>query len=141
MERIEIRDKLIEKGLKVTPQRIAIYLAIVKMNNHPSADEIATFIKPDHPNIAMGTIYKVLDTFVSTGLIKKVKTEKDVMKYDAVLKNHHHLYDSETDGIKDYYNDEINEILEIYFRKNRIPDFEIGDIKLQILGKFSNDET
>lgn len=139
MERLDIRNKLIEKKLKITPQRLAIYGAIVKLNNHPTADDIAAFIKPDHPNIATGTVYKVLESLVENGLIKKVKTEKDVMRYDAILENHHHLYDTGSDRIADYYNNEINELLSEYFRKNEIPDFEIGDIKLQIIGKFLNE--
>lgn len=138
MERSEIRNKLIEKGLKVTPQRLAIFEAIVKLNNHPTADDIAISIKHDHPNIAVGTVYKVLDSLVSNRLVKKVNTEKDVMRYDAILENHHHLYDAASDKISDYYNDEINELLSEYFRKNKIPDFEIGDIKLQIVGRFLN---
>jgi len=138
MERLDIRNKLIEKKLKITPQRLAIYGAIVKLNNHPTADDIAAFIKQDHPNIATGTVYKVLESLVENGLIKKVKTEKDVMRYDAILENHHHLYDAGSDRIADYYNNEINQLLSEYFRKNEIPDFEIGDIKLQIIGKFLN---
>jgi len=135
----DIRNKLIEKGLRITPQRITIFEAILKLNNHPTADDIAAFIKQDHPNIATGTVYKVLDSLVENGLIKKVKTERDVMRYDAILENHHHLYCAESDRIADYYNEEINELLSEYFRKNGIPDFEIGDIKLQIIGKFLNE--
>ncbi len=139
MKASEIRDQLTKKGLRVTPQRIAIYEAILKLNNHPTADDIAAFIKPDHPNIATGTVYKVLESLVENGLIIKVKTERDVMRYDAILENHHHLYCAESDRIADYYNDEINKLLSEYFRKNGIPDFEIGDIKLQIIGKFLNE--
>jgi Fe2+/Zn2+ uptake regulation proteins len=136
MDSYGIRNKLTEKGLRVTPQRIAIYDAILKLNNHPTVEDIAAFIKQDHPNIATGTVYKVLDSLVENGLIKRVKTEKDVMRYDAILENHHHLYDIGSDRIADYYNNEINELLAEYFRKNGIPNFEIGDIKLQIIGKF-----
>lgn len=139
MDSSGIRDTLTKKGLRVTPQRIAIYEAILKLNNHPTADDIAAFIKQDHPNIATGTVYKVLESLVENGLIIKVKTERDVMRYDAILENHHHLYDAESDRIADYYNEEINELLSEYFRKNGIPDFEIGDIKLQIIGKFLNE--
>jgi len=135
----DIRNKLIEKGLRITPQRITIFEAILKLNNHPTADDIAAFIKQDHPNIATGTVYKVLESLVENGLIKKVKTERDVMRYDAILENHHQLYCAESDRIADYYNEEINELLSEYFRKNGIPDFEIGDIKLQIIGKFLNE--
>ena len=139
MELSEARNKLIEKGLRITPQRLAIFEAVLKLYNHPTADDIAAFIKRDFPNVATGTVYKVLDSLVENGLIKKVKTEKDVMRYDAILENHHHLYCAESDRIADYYNEEINELLSEYFRKNGIPDFEIGDIKLQIIGKFLNE--
>ncbi|MDP2888076.1 MAG: transcriptional repressor [Bacteroidota bacterium] len=139
MDSSGIRDALTEKGLRVTPQRIAIYEAILKLNNHPTADDIAAHIKLDHPNIATGTVYKVLESLVENGLIKKVKTEKDVMRYDAILENHNHLYCAESDRIADYYNEEINNLLTDYFRQHEIPDFKIADIKLQIIGKFLNE--
>ncbi len=132
----EISNKLIEKGLKVTPQRIAILEAIIKLNNHPTADNIIGYIRKNHPNIATATVYKVLDALVSNGLIKKVETEKDIMRYDAIMESHHHLYCSESDRIEDYYDAGLNEMLKKYFKKKGIPDFRIEDIKLQIIGKF-----
>ena len=58
------REKLQEKGLKVTPQRVAIYEAIVKLKNHPTAENVIEYIKANHPNISVGTVYKVLDSLV-----------------------------------------------------------------------------
>ena len=132
----EIKDKLVEKGLKVTPQRIAILEAIYSMNNHPTAELILDYIKDSHPGIASGTIYKVLDVLIENQLIKRIKTEKDSMRYDAVLDNHHHLYSSESEEIKDYLNEDLDQLLLDYFKKNRIENFEIQEIKLQINGKF-----
>ena len=132
----ETRNKLVEKGLKITPQRIAILEAIIKLNNHPTAEHIIDYIRKNHPNIATATVYKVLDTLAKKGLIKKVKTEKDVMRYDAFLEKHHHLYSSDSDRIEDYLDDELNDILEKHFAKKGIPGFKIEDIKLQIIGKF-----
>lgn len=136
MKNKEVRNKLIEKGLRVTPQRLAILEAIITLKNHPTAENIIEFIKEHHPNIATGTVYKVLDTFVEKNLINKVKTEKDVMRYDPIIKKHHHLYSYDSDKIEDYFNDDLNKILSDYFAKNKIPKFEIRDIKLQIIGKF-----
>lgn len=136
MEVPELRNKLIEKGLKVTPQRIAILEAIYNLNNHPSVENIIDYIRRNHPNIATATVYKVLNVLMESGLINKVKTDKDSMRYDAIMDKHHHLYCSESETIKDYYNEEIIEFLSDYFKKNNIPDFEIEDIKLQIIGKF-----
>jgi Fur family peroxide stress response transcriptional regulator len=136
MKDIDIRTRLAEKSLKVTPQRTAILEAIVKLNNHPTAESIGDHIRELHPNISMATVYKVLDTLVENGLIRKVKTESGIMRYDAEMESHHHLYCSDSDRIEDYKNDELIEMLENYFAKKRIPGFEIDDIKLQIIGKF-----
>jgi len=133
----EIRDKLHEKGLKVTPQRVAIFEAILSLDNHPTADDIIAFIKKNHPNISVGTVYKVLDTFVENKLLKKVKTEKDIMRYDPHFSNHHHLYCSDTDRIKDYEDEQLNILISDYFKKHKIMNFKIQDIKLQITGTFN----
>lgn len=132
----DIRNELTNKGLRVTPQRVAILEAIIELKNHPTADNIIYFIKEHHPNIATGTVYKILEALVENGLIKKVKTDRDVMRYDAILENHHHLYSAESDRIEDYFDDGLNALLSDYFKTHKIPEFEIKDIKLQIIGKF-----
>jgi Fur family transcriptional regulator, peroxide stress response regulator len=129
-------NRLIEKGLKVTPQRMAVLEAILHLKNHPSADNIIEYIWKVHPNISVATVYKVLDAFVEKELIRKVKTEKGIMRYDAVTESHHHLYCSISDRIEDYVDHDLNAMLEQYFQAKKIPGFNIEDIKLQIIGKF-----
>jgi len=133
----EIRNRLTEKGLKVTPQRVAILEAIIMLKNHPSVESVIDFIRKNHPNIATATVYKVLDTLVENGLIKRVKTERGIMRYDAVLESHHHLYCSESDRIEDYADNNLNKLLSEYFKQKRIPGFKVEDVKLQIIGRFT----
>jgi Fur family peroxide stress response transcriptional regulator len=135
----DIRIRLTEKALKVTPQRVAILEAIIKLNNHPTAENIIDYIRENNPNIATATVYKVLDALVANELIRKVKTERDVMRYDAVMESHHHLYCSDSDRIEDFVDTELNDLIEKYFEKKKIPDFKIEDVKLQIIGKFLKD--
>jgi len=125
-------------NLKVTPQRIAVLEALNSLKDHPTADKIKEYVVKNHPNIAVGTIYKTLETFVEKGLVKKVKTEQDVMRYDAILDKHHHLYCEDTNRIEDFFDDQLNDMLEEYFRKKKIPNFKVKDIKLQIIGTFNN---
>jgi len=127
-----------EKGLKVTPQRLAIYEAVAMLKNHPTAEHVIDYIKKNHPNISVGTVYKVLDSLVENNLITKVKTEKDVMRYDAFLSKHHHLYCAETERIEDFEDEELNQLLQAYFKKKKIKNFKIQDIKLQITGTFNH---
>ncbi len=136
----EIRQIISKKGLKVTPQRIAIFEAIEKLQNHPTAENVIDYIKINYPNIAVGTVYKVLDTLVENQLINKVKTENGIMRYDAVLANHHHLYCAETERIEDYEDEELNQLIFEHFKNKKIKNFTIEDIKLQITGKFDSSQ-
>lgn len=134
----EVRELLLHKGLKVTPQRSAILEAVYNLDNHPTADNIIEYIRTAHPHIASGTVYKVLDVLVDSKLIRRVKTDKDAMRYDGYLENHHHLYCADSERIEDYEDQELDQMLESYFKRKDIPGFQIDEIRLQINGKFTN---
>ena len=131
-----IRQKLAGKGMKITPQRMAVLEAIYLLNNHPTADNIIEFIRKTHPNVATGTVYKVLETLVQNGIIKKVNTDRDVMRYDGIMENHHHLYGTDNNMIEDYRDPELDLLLQNYFDSKNIPGFKIEEFVLQLKGTF-----
>ncbi|MCU4175337.1 Fur family transcriptional regulator [Carboxylicivirga sp. N1Y90] len=133
----EIRNKLSEKGLKVTPQRLTILDAIYKLGGHPTVDKIIEYVRKSSPNIASGTVYKTLDTLIENNLVKRVTTDKDVMRYDGNINKHHHLYCTECDVIEDYIDEELDTLLKVYFSNKKIKDFDIKDFVLQIKGTFN----
>jgi len=130
---------LVENNLKVTPQRIAVLEVIVGLDDHPSAETIVDYIRLSYPHVSIGSVYKILDTFLDKGIIKKVKTDGETMRYDSVRELHHHLYCADSERIEDYYDDELNKILSDYFRKKKIPGFTIEDFKVNIVGKFKEE--
>lgn len=132
----QIREKIAAAGLKVTLQRVAVLEALTSRSDHPTADEVIRYLQERYPGIATGTVYKTLDTFVNKGIVEKVKVDSDKMRYDAFTDKHHHLYSVDDNEIGDYYDKELDELLQDYFRKKDIPNFEIHDLKLQIVGKF-----
>lgn len=138
MKKPKLDTELKKSNLKVTPQRIAVLEALSNLKDHPTADKIKEYVVRNHPHIAVGTIYKTLETFVEKGLVKKVKTEQDFMRYDAILDKHHHLYCEDTERIEDFFDENLNIMLEEYFKKKKIPNFKVKDIKLQIIGTFNN---
>lgn len=131
-----IADRLSEKGLRVTTQRIAILEAVLHLDNHPSAEHIIDYIKKNYPSISVGTVYKVLESLVESGLMRKVKTEGGTMRFDPLLKKHHHLYCESSNRIEDYEDAQLDELIADYFRKKGIADFEVGEIQLHITGRF-----
>ncbi|MDF1571406.1 MAG: Fur family transcriptional regulator [Bacteroidales bacterium] len=136
MSETDFHSLLKDAGLKVTPQRVAVLEAVFSIEGHPSSDEVSKYVKKRHPNIALGTIYNILDSLTDKGILNRVKTDKGVMLYDSVGKKHHHLYCNESNRIEDFYDDELDAMLEAYFTKKKISGFDIRDIKLQLVGKF-----
>ncbi|MBE0677126.1 MAG: transcriptional repressor, partial [Bacteroidales bacterium] len=74
MESEDYRIKLRERGLKVTPQRLAVFEAVDMLHDHPTAEEVGQFIRKKYPDIATGTVYKTLETLVEKDILKRVKT-------------------------------------------------------------------
>ena len=136
MSKEEIANRLSEKGLRVTTQRIAILEAILSLDNHPSAENITEYIRRNYPSISVGTVYKVLDFFVEHKLLNKVKTESGTMRFDPLLTKHHHLYCNESDRIEDYEDKELDQLITDYLGQKGIKNFQIQNIQLHITGKF-----
>ena len=134
----EIIKILSDNNLKVTPQRTAVLEVLFSLATHPSADEIIDYLRISFPNIPLSTVYKILDAFVGKGIVTRVKTDDGVMRYDCVKEKHHHLYCSDSERIEDYYDKDLDKLLENYMKKKTIPNFKIRDFRLQIVGNFTD---
>lgn len=137
MDYNEITKVLTDKGLKVTPQRIAVLEALYEIMDHPSAEEVRQKLHTRYPSIAIGTIYNILDTLCEHGIIRKVKTDSDYVRYDVEMDKHHHIYCENCNHIQNYYDPELDEMLKRYFDKKRIPNFLIKEFNLQIVGSYT----
>lgn len=133
----EIKEKITNHGMKCTSQRIAIYQALLS-SDHPSAEEVYDDIEKDFPSISLSTVYNTLETFAETKLIGKIKTSNGKMRYDVRIEPHAHLYCKKSEKAIDYFDDELQEMIIKHIKKKKIPNFNIGDIQIQINGKLIN---
>jgi Fur family transcriptional regulator, peroxide stress response regulator len=89
----EIILNLKEKGVKVTPQRVAIIDFLEKNKIHPTADEIYENVSKTFPSISLATIYNTLEKLEEIGAITKIKiSDENKVNYEAILEPHHHFY-------------------------------------------------
>ena len=136
MVTIPLEDRIRKAGLKVTPQRLNV-LRIMMEVNHPTADQILRKIREKYASVSTGTIYHILDTFVEKGIVNKVSTKSGALRYDAIMDPHHHLVDSGKEEIRDFFAPELSAIISDYFKNNPITGFDIEGINLNVMGKFS----
>jgi Fur family peroxide stress response transcriptional regulator len=134
-DRHTLRERLLESGLKATHQRIVVYEALVELHGkHPTPEEVYQLLKPGNPSISLGTVYKTLDTFAETNLIRKVLTEEGGKRYDANITPHCHLYCSNTKEIMDVEGEELNSLLQEFFSQRHLENFEIKGFSVQVTG-------
>ena len=91
-----------ESGMKVTPQRIAVYRAVAGSCAHPTPDEVFHEVRADMPSLSLATVYKTFDCLVELGLIARVANDGSTHRYDANLEPHHHLVCGSCDSITDF---------------------------------------
>jgi len=131
----DIKRKISQGGLKLTHQRMVILKAINEAGNHPTAEKVFEQIKSSNPSVSLGTVYKTLDSFVNAGIIQKFVDNNGVMRFDAILEAHSHLYCNKTHEILDYRNEDLENLLKVFFEKNHIDNFEVDEISVVIRGQ------
>jgi Fur family peroxide stress response transcriptional regulator len=92
-----------EAGIPVTPQRIAIYRALLEANDHPNPEAIYTRVRTTMPSLSLATIYKTLDALTRLGLVSELPAIGNSRRYDANVDLHHHLVCTRCDRVTDYY--------------------------------------
>ncbi len=107
-------DEFINKckalGLKVTPQRTAIYKEVLNWANHPSAEVIYKNLRDVHPNISFDTVNRTLLTLAEMEVIQIVEGSGDVRRYDPKTEPHHHLHCIKCGAIIDFYHKKYNNL-------------------------------
>lgn len=102
--------RLKEHGLKITPQRTAIYQELLKAKDHPSADMIYKRIVKKIPNISFDTVNRTLLTFSKIGITNIVEGYGQPKRYDPDMNTHHHFRCIQCDSIIDFHNKEFDNI-------------------------------
>lgn len=87
----ELRRRFRERGLKVTPQRAAIYQALAETSSHPTAEDLYRQVARLHPMISRNTVYYTLGALQGAGLVREVNYWHDRSRFDANMEIHHHL--------------------------------------------------
>ena len=87
----EIIQTLKMRGLRVTPQRFAVYANLLARMDHPTADGILHDLNQAAPTSSQATVYSSLQALRDVGLVREVLLEAGVCRYDANVDPHHHF--------------------------------------------------
>ena len=111
MSAVTFVDKCRSHGLKVTPQRVAIYEAIADSKAHPSAEVVFQDVRDRYPNISYDTVNRTLLTFAKIGLLDVLQGQGGPRRFDPDTHTHHHFHCVHCGKIIDFDHDPFNDLL------------------------------
>ncbi|MGH2270642.1 Fur family transcriptional regulator [Anaerohalosphaeraceae bacterium U12dextr] len=91
---IKVRDferRCRESGLKLTPQRFAVYRALINTDTHPTAEDIYQEVRKEMPAISLDTVNRTLLTLAEIGAAFVVEGTGQPRRFDGGLEDHQHF--------------------------------------------------
>ena len=98
--RLERSDPM-DTTTKQFRKRNAILAYLRQTKDHPSAEMVFNHLKPEYPDLSLGTVYRNLSMFKSKGEIMSVGTVNGVERFDGNTTPHVHFVCTGCDAIAD----------------------------------------
>lgn len=80
-----------ERTIRYSKKREAILNAIRGTSCHPSAVWVYQQLKPRHPNLSLGTVYRNLAFFREQDMIQSIGVVRGQERFDAIVTPHSHF--------------------------------------------------
>lgn len=105
-----LRQALKEAGLRATPQRMAVYLAMADSKGHPSVADIHDRVSRRLPSISLDTVYRTLWKLSELGLVSPVTSSGDGLRFDSRIEHHHHFVCASCGRTLDFESEELDKV-------------------------------
>jgi len=127
---------LLSHGVKPTPQRMVIAEYLLNTLDHPTADEILTYVSGKLPvALSRATVYNTLNSLLDAGVVREVFTEPGKVRYDANLSNHHHFVDMKSGQVLDVPVEKVEQLGKLLDKK-----FKVHGVQVIFFGDLQQDE-
>lgn len=88
---VRFEEQCRERGLRRTPQRLAVYRALARDPGHPSAEEVHRRLRREMPSLSLATVYRTLDSLAREGFARRLGGGGGGARFDADPQAHQHL--------------------------------------------------
>ena len=122
-----------DKGLKATPQRLAVHQAMRTLG-HASAEEVAAQIAAQGGTaVSSASVYNILTTLADLRIYDRRSGRGSKMVFDVRTGRHLHLYDTRNETWQDLDDEELLSLVEAHFKGRRFRGYRIEGFELQLL--------
>jgi Fe2+ or Zn2+ uptake regulation protein len=96
-----------ERGVRLTPQRLAIFEYLAGHPGHATAEEVYRDVLARYPTLSFATVYNTLELLAELGEVRKVIVDELRRRYDVNTEPHQHAVCRQCRRIVDVRSDEI----------------------------------
>jgi Fe2+ or Zn2+ uptake regulation protein len=87
----ELTERLRERGLRATSQRLVMNRLLRERNRHVSAEQLLDEASERLPGISLPTVYATLELFEQLGIVRRVNGGGGTLLWDTRADTHHHM--------------------------------------------------
>lgn len=87
----ELKNRLIEKNINPSHQRLKVLEYLIEKQMHPTADEIYTDLHHEIATLSKTTVYNTLKILVEANLLRELTIENNEVRYDIITEEHGHF--------------------------------------------------
>ena len=98
------------KNYNFSSKRKAIYDAICRSKEHPSAKNIYNELKSDYPDLSLGTVYRNISVFKAQGKIIVAANVNGEERVDGNLSPHAHFVCTKCGNVYDIFDDKLTSL-------------------------------
>lgn len=108
-ERIDrLKDGCRRAGVKLTHQRLEIFLEAARSTEHPDAETIFRAVRRRMPTVSLDTVYRTLWLLIDLGLLTTLGPPLGRARFDANLGPHHHFVCTNCGLTRDFTSKELD---------------------------------
>lgn len=89
--RAELKEELINAGIRPSVQRLAIFEYVKKSCQHPTAEVVYEALRDELGSLSLTTVYNTLKLFVDAGLISMLTIDDTFRCFDGNRSCHAHF--------------------------------------------------
>ncbi|MGH9136018.1 MAG: Fur family transcriptional regulator [Acidimicrobiales bacterium] len=99
----ELTEAFRAQGLKITPQRQAIFRTLHGATDHPTAELVHARVSAAMPSLSLRTVYQTLNDLAAMGEISAVDLGTGSTRFDPAGAGHHHLVCTRCGAVRDVF--------------------------------------
>ncbi len=123
--------ELKDRGIRLTPQRMAILEYLRETTSHPRADQVHQQVRHRFPGVSLATVYNNLKILKDKGLVNELRYGDLASRFDGKTDPHYHVNCQVCGTVVDFHGQVCKDL---HGEAAKVTKFEISGHRIELYG-------